>query len=73
MQNQIFDQYSAAEIRADRMAEAEAYKIRKHILKKGPAIKLFCTLGVLLEKWGVSIQNRYNDRALQEKRQALAS
>lgn len=73
MQNQIFDQYSAAEIRADRMADAEGYKIRKQVPKRSPAIKFYCRLGAQLEKWGVSIQNRYNDRAMQENRTALAS
>ena len=70
MNNFIFDEMQAAEYRCERMAEAKVHNAYARCWKKNSTLT---RLGALLVRWGVSIQERYNQMELLEEPRILAN
>ena len=69
MNNFIFDEMQAEEYRYERKAEAKEYNAYARFRKKKSALR---KLGALLERWGVGIQDRYDNMELPEEQRMLA-
>ena len=69
MNNFIFDEMQAEEYRYERMAEAKEHNAHARFRKKKSALR---KLGTLLERWGVGIQDRYDNMELPEEQRMLA-
>lgn len=70
MNNFIFDEMQAEEYRYERMAEAKEHNAYAHLRIKNSRLR---KLGALLERWGISIQERYGNIELHDEPRILAN